>query len=395
MKRHALVLACLGLALPACAADAEQAWQGSVAAEVWAYTTQLQGRGDSPLNPDNRLAKLAGSQATAEARINLRWRDEESDLVLRPRLLRSDAAGEAYLSQGFLRTRLDSSLTLTAGRELLSWGPANFRSPSHPIYFDAGRSNPLREVSGVDLVRINLNSGESGATLARVVSRGHLDAQAAPGAMSLAKFDLRGEAALASLIVAGPVYGAAFVGGYAQATLGEAWLVYGEFGSGRRAQSPRAGTGLVGAAYTLENGQSVALEALHDAHGYGREEIRRYFADASALAAQYRAAPEAGTAAAALRGLGQVLSQAPALLGRDYGHLLWQSNPQEGERYWRLMLTRNFQDRSSQLGLYLESSLSPRLSAFLAATRNLGGAGSEFSALWRTSLVAGVKCFLF
>ncbi len=416
-----LLAAVAALAAPYAAAQEAGGFKISGSAEIWGYATGLQRAGNSPLNPDNRVADLPGVQWTGESRVNLRLRADSVEIVLRPRLLKQRAngvsgepdAGEAYLSQGFARVRLNDALTLTAGRELLTWGPANFRSPSNPLYFDAGRSNPLREVSGVDLLRLTYTRGPVSLMLAREQTAGHLNSAITPEHTTLAKIDVRGDDTLVSAVLATPVYGAPFAGGFAQATLGDAWMVYGEIGSGRRAQalsmnsapfgapfsvrtpSARQTTALMGASYTRQNGQTVSLEWLRDGHGYSRQEEADYFARAALTASQYLAAPNSPFAPLQLSGLAQGLGQAPALLGRGYASLLWQSNPQESELYWRLMWTANVQDRSSQASLYAEKNLSPRFNAFVALTRNLGGVETDYGSLIRTSLTLGIKCFAF
>ena len=419
---HAAVLAALAaLAAHAAAAADDAGFKISGSAEIWGYGTGLQRSGNSALNPDNRVAKLPSLQWTGESRINLRLRAESAEIVLRPRLLRQHTVGgsgdadtgDAYLSQGFARLRLNDALTLTGGRELLTWGPANFRSPSNPYYFDAGRTNPLRDVSGIDLARLTYTQGAASFMLAREQSSGHLNSAVTPQHTTLGKVDVRGDDTLVSALVATPVYGAPFVGSFGQATLGDAWLVYGEIGSGRRPQTltlnaapfgapfsaqtpaPRQTTELIGASYTRENGQSVSLEWLHDGHGFDKAEEVAYFARAALTANQYLAAPASPFAASQLSGLGRGLGQAPALLGRDYASLLWQSNPQESGLYWRLMWTANVHDRSSQASLYAEKNLSPRFNAFVALTRNLGGGETDYGNLIRTSLTVGIKCFAF
>jgi hypothetical protein len=249
--------------------------------------------------------------------------------------------------------------------------------------------------------------------LGREQDAGHLDPAATPERVTLAKLDLRGRSTQFSAVAAAPVWGAPFFGSFAQATLGEAWLAYGEFGSGRRPQalavdpalpgppflapapSPRETTTLLGATYTLLSGQTLGLEWLRDGHGFTAQGERQYFARAALAADQYLAAPAAPQAALLLAGLGQGISQAPSLLGRDYASLLWQSNPQETGRYWRLMWTANLQDRGSQVLAYGEKSLSARFTAFASLTCDLGGVDTEFGWLSRTALTLGMKCFVF
>ncbi|MGE5384747.1 MAG: hypothetical protein ACM3SV_02550 [Betaproteobacteria bacterium] len=408
-----LALATALWASPAAAGDARV----SANLESWTYVSGQARNDQSPFNPQNRVAGLPSAQWSQEIRFNLRFALEDSEFVLRPRLLQQHDIGrpgdpdhgDAYLSQGFVRHRLGPAWTLTAGRELLTWGPANFRSPSNPLYFDADKTNPLREVSGVDLVRIGVTQGPWSATLAHVVSDAHLADNHVRRPLTLAKLDWRGEESLVGVIAATPMYDAPFLGAFAQATLDEAWLVYGEFGNGRRGQAltanasafgppfvvehpaPRRTTLLLGASYTLENGQSVSFEGLHDGHGFDREASRRYFARANAVAAAYRAAPDP----LALRSLGQALGQSPALLGRDYLALMWQSNPQESGQFWRLTWVADLTDRSHQLTAYYEKNLARQWSAFAAINLMRGPADSEATRLLRQTLTVGVKFFVF
>lgn len=400
---------------------AEDGFKLSGNMEVWGYASGQQRLEHSPFNPGNRVAKLPSAQLTAEMRFNLRLRNDSTEFVLRPRLLQqhdigrsgNPDSGDATLSQGFVRQRLGAAWTITAGRELLTWGPGNFRSPSNPIYFDSGKANPLRDISGVDLVRIAHTAGAWSATLAQVFSDAHLGDQPVQEALTLAKADWRGEESLVSVIAATPVHSAPFLGAFAQTALGDAWLLYGEIGNGRRKQalntnpdpagapfllsqpSPRQTTSLVGASYTLENGQSLALEALHDGHGFRRNDARHYFARADAIATTYLAAPNTAQTALQLRALGQALGQSPALLGRDYLSLQWQSNPQENEQFWRLTWSANLSDRSQQLTAYYEKNLGPRWSVFSAVNAQRGPAASEANRLLRQTLTLGVKFFAF
>jgi hypothetical protein len=346
-----------GVSSPGAAAG--DPWQPSAKAELWGYGSAM-----------DRAPHLPGTQWTGETRADLRLARDGVEAVLRPLLFEQHSPdgfpdlNEGYLSQAYGRIRLDGGLTFTGGRELLTWGPGNFRSPSNPFYFDAGRTDPMREVPGVDLARVTWTQGPVTAMAAREWDSGRMDRSSTPQPVSLGKLDLRGRESLASVIVAHSVWGAPFYGGFAQASLGEAWLVYGEIGSGLRAQDPaRRTTSLLGATYTLANGQTLGLEWLRDGHRVPLQP----------------AAPGAGG----------------GLSGRDHAALLWQSNLQETGHYWRLMWTCNLQDRSGQVLAYGEKNLSPRWTAFASATRNLGGTDSEYGAAFRTALTLGVKCFVF
>ncbi len=421
MKRLSLALsvACLGLSGTGHAEAEGFRMTGNM--EIWTYAAGLDRRADSPFNPDNRIARLASAQQTAELRLNLRLRDDRSEFVLRPRLLQQHErgrigdpdSGDAYLSQGFIRQRLNPMWTLSVGRELLTWGPGNFRSPSNPIYFDAGKTKPLRDVPGVDLARIAVTAGGWSASVARVVSDTRLSDNPVQSPLLLAKLDWRGEETQVCVVSATPVHTAPFLGAFAQHAIGDAWLLYGEIGYGRRqfsltanstgsvqpfsAREPSSSksTSLLGIGYTLENGQSIALEWLHDGHGYSRAQSQAAFAQVSALASAFHGAGNSALAGQRLRAIGQALGQAPALLGRDYLAFQWQSNPQESEQFWRINWTHNLTDRGQQLSAYYEYSLSSRWSGFAALGVQQGPDDSEWQRLWRRSLTLGVKLFAF
>ncbi len=370
MSRLAAALLLLGTALAPAAQAAQDAADD---AEPAAVTTRMslelwgslnrQSWVDGPMNPGNRLARLPEQQRSAEARLNLSLKSKDADLLLEPRGVwqrtrngfGAQSPDEAFLNQAYARLRLDDAWSVTAGRERFTWGPANWRSPSHPFYFDAGRSQPLREITGVDLTRLSYSAGRFGASLAHVFGDGHAGAVPAEGT-TLAKFDWRGSDWLASGIASRQPDGSPFFGGFAQATPADAWLVYAEVGHGRQAgTSPlpaqRGSTALLGASYTLEEGQSLLLEYLTNDH-------------------------------------------VPASR-RDTLSLLWQSNPQDSALYWRLNTTANLHDRSVQTSLLVEKNIAAQWSVFALAVRNSGGATSEFASYVRSSLTLGIKLFAF
>lgn len=421
MKHRTFVAALfpLTIALYSYADENESGFQVSGNAQIWAYGSGLQQIGNSVVNPGNLVANLYDSQWASEIRINLRLQSRDNEIVIRPRLLRQHSngivgdadTGEAYFSQAFVRHQLDDNLTLTAGRDLLTWGPANFRSPSNPIYFDAGRTNPLRDVSGVDLLRLTYTQGPYSALLGQVQTLGHLSE--APRHLTIAKLEVHGEDVLASVILAGSIYRAPFFGAFAQATLNEAWMLYGEIGSGQRAQalsvapsllgppflvntpSPRKTTSLLGIAYTLENGQSISLEALHDGHGFDDKTEREFFERATSTTIQYLSQSTSPYASRLLQSLGQGLSQAPLLMSQNYLSLLWQSNPQDTEQYWRVMWTLNSQDNSKQVSLYSERNLVPQITLFGSISRNFGSKVTEFGMMTQSTLILGFKYFVY
>jgi len=365
-------------ALFMCAASFAQAsdWHTSWDGTLYGYASHTGLRADSVLNPGNRIARLPQSSAVAEARFNFKAENDALRLTLRPIVLIQDnrntfggqRQNEAFLTQWQLRLHASEDWSLAAGREILNWGPAQFRSPSSPFYFDNGRSNPMRELSGVDALKISWTPNmRNTLTLARVTGAGHA-AQNTWRDGWLLKADQRGGDWAGGLALAQTPERGLFAGWHGQFTASDALLLYAEASSSTLAhalQSPAdmrlpfniamrssRQTGLLaGVAYTFDNGQSLNAEVLHHGHGYRAAEENAYFA---------RAATSPLWAV-------QALGYAPPLLGRDYLHLVWQSNLMESSGYWRAMATHSFTDGSNELSGYIESALTGQLSTFALA----------------------------
>ena len=370
-------------------------WDGT----LYGYTNHQTLRSDSVLNPANQIARLASDSITLESRFNFKAENEALRLTLRPIILTQDTnqtgLREAYLSQWQLRLRASETWNLAAGREVLNWGAAQFRSPSSPFYFDNGRANPMRELSGVDALKLSWNPDlQHTLTLARINGSGHV-AQNAWRDSWLLKLDQRGGRWSAGMVALKSAQRSKFLAIQGQFSLNDAWLMYGELASCTRTntlnssqnsvqpftisnESARKLTGLAGLAYTLESGQSLNGEYLHDAHGYTAVEERAYFQ----------------RAAASLQNAGLALGLAPQLLGRDYLHLVWQTNLLESSRYGRLMLTHSLTDGSDELAGYGEMSVSEHVSAYAQAVLNAGSFRQEFSSLSRNSVTLGLKVAL-
>lgn len=394
----ALGVALLGAILPA---RAESTWHGhwDVVLHATAGTTQLQT--DSVLNPGNTLARLSEDRQGIEARLDIKLESSALRLTLRPILGSQwhdhDRRDAGYLSQWQVRATLSDVLTLGIGREVMNWGPAQFRSPSSPFYFDNGRGDPTRELSGVDVVKLAWTpDAEHAVSLAYVEDSGHgSDATDPWRATWLLKGEWRGDDWTGGLALAQAAGRAPFAGAYGQWTLSEAWMTYAEAASSSqvdalhspaestrpfevRRESARHSSVLLGVARSFANGQSLNLELLSHGHGYTPAEAEAYFA---------RAATDPTQAALAL-------SQRPALLGRRYLHAVWQSNPLDTGTYWRLMASHNLDDASRQWAAYLDRPIDEHLSVTLLGVVNTGGPRREFAALSERALTLGLRLAL-
>lgn len=395
----ALLAVCLvaGLAAPL----AQAGWDATV--HLTAQTQRPQP--DGVLDPGNRLARLPETAFAAEARLSLALEHDALRLSARPILPLAweddgtdrDLRHQGYLSQWQIRLGLAESVSLSLGRERLHWGPAQFRSPASPFYFDNGRDNPSRELSGVDAVKLAYTPDVGHTyTLAWVEDRGHLAAADDAWAQTwLATAERRADDWAAGAVLARAGGQAPFAGLYGQWTLDDSWLVYGEAASATRAQalespadaalpfqvqaeSPRHLTALVGASHTFASGRSLGVELLRDGHGFRQDESRAYFTRAA------RSPAEATLA----------LVRRPPLLGRHYLQLVWQNSPLEDRGYWRALWSRNLDDDSNELALYLERPLGANASLYGLGVVNTGGGRREFSALTASSLLVGLRLAL-
>lgn len=307
----------------------------------------------------------------------------------RPRLVvtreRNDfgarSSSEASISQGFGRIRVNDEIVLTAGRELFTWGPAYFRSPSNPFYFDAGKTRPLQDVPGADLVRLSATMNSLSISTAFVEQGSSIPASKRHS--RVIKADYRGADYSIGGIWSGTTRDSQFFGGFAQFTVDDALLLYAE-GSSMPRDSTAPGSpgrplnGLIGGAYTFDSGKSLAVEILHDQRGFTLQAERAYFEQAANR-----------DIATQLNGV------MPPLLGRSYFYVLWQSNLQDTSRYWRVSLTENVLDHSRQFQVYAELPAGARLTLFGSLVQNFGPLRSEFSSVVRTSFTLGIKAFAF
>jgi hypothetical protein len=389
-------------------------WRTSWDSTLYGYANSNSLRNDSVLNPGNYLAQLAQRTDIIEARSNFKTENDSLQLTARPILLTQqdrNTFGDTYKSEGYFsqwraRWRANETLALSGGRELLNWGPAQFRSPSNPYYFNNGRSNPMAELSGMDTMRLAWSPDVSTTMyMARIFDSGYGHSEPDPWSNSwLIKADWRGAESTVGMALAKQEQESLFVGTHAQVTVTDAWLLYSEAGSYTlanvllspenanqpflvKAESPRRTDVLAGASYTFENGHTLYAEYLRYDHGYNAAENSAYFARATSAASVFPTSNSIPVLATAL-------STASPLLGRDYLYLVWQSNLMESAGFTRMMFTHNMTDRSNELSGYSEYTVNTHLSAFGQATINYGGAQHEFARLFEQMFTIGVKVAL-
>jgi len=381
-------------------ASAEDAdWRTSWDGTLYVYGNSMVLRDDSVLNPYNQIARLPQRSDVAELRFGFKAESETVRFTARgigsTREMRNAfgqrSHSEGYLSLWQVRVRAAESWNVAAGRDVLNWGAGQFRSPSSPFYFDNGRTDPMRELVGMDVAKVSWTPDmQSGTTLARIVRSGYGAAQPDAWRNSwLLKSDRRsGDVAYGAVAAKAPHLGA-FYGAHGQYTMSDELMLYGEFGSSVlpvvlgspedaaqpyqiQSPSPRGNAALVGSSYTFESGQSLMLEYLHDGHGYTKAQEAAYFQRATTQ-------------------FGLPLGLMPRLLGRDYFHAVWQANMMSETGYWRLMYTRNLTDSGNEFAAYGETTLHPRLSIYGLVVLPQSGARQEAGAIFTRSATVGFK----
>jgi hypothetical protein len=416
-----------GVGAPAAASSfGELLDKGSGSLQFLAYDTELGLRDNSLLNPGNLVAHLPGGQTELEARLDLKLTTDVVVLSLKPRARfewrRFGEEGaktrlEAWVNQGSVTVFPLSELAVSVGREILTWGPSNFRSPSNPIYFENGRNNPIRELRGVDVAQMTY-APTSKLTLSMMHSFGdglggwQWEQDDDFRALSLLKVDYAADAYVASLNASKrwaherPRFGA-----FGQATLSEALLVYGEAGlrQGSAALYPEAqptpmggsllprhdgddrlfASALVGGGYTLDSGYTLYLEYLYNTEGYQWAEHARYFDIATSASAALTSSSPASSLA--LQTLGAALNTGRALQGRHYLFLQVQNNQTDSGPIWQLRYSLNLMDGSGQASAYVEWNAFSRLALFAVGVINHGSNRSEFHSLLSRSLLVGAK----
>ncbi|MFP2959171.1 hypothetical protein ACLEPN_15335 [Myxococcus sp. 1LA] len=403
--------------------------QGSAGLQVLALDTERGLRENSLLNPGNRIARLPRGHSELEARLDLKLVADTFELSLKPRArfewqrfreAGSETRLDAWVNQGLVTLYPMQSLAVSVGRDVLMWGPSNFRSPSNPIYFENGRNNPMRELRGVDVAQATWSPTQAlSLSLSHQFGDGRGDWQWEKEdgfrALSLLKLDYTAEASVVGLNASKrwaherPRFGA-----FGQTTVGEALLLYAEAGlrQGTAAlypeRLPNAVGGaflprhaedgrliyavLAGAGYTLDSGHTVYMEYLNNNEGYRWADGARYF-DIASRASSVLASP---TPDAALAGqtLGAALNNGLPLLGRHYLFMQVQNNPTDTGPTWQLRYSLNLVDGSGQASAYAEWNVWSRLALFAVGVLHHGGPRTEFHSLLSQSILVGAKGYV-
>lgn len=376
----------------------------------------------SLVNPNNQIAKLPTTQAQFAPRVDLTLTVDPCYLQLKPRGFfvwqgktpgASGTSTDAYLNEGRMSCQA-GPVNVEVGRSVLLWGSSIMLSPSNPFFAETGKTDPVRELLGRDIVRVSAQINPAWSVEA--ISSLHVDTRDTTkenfSPVTALKVNWTGDTASASALVSHRNNGVDRIGAYGTWTVSDALLFYGDasLGRGRNAlfavQQPQAPGGwtflqnqtrdsslrasaLLGTSYTYLSGWTQTLELLYNGDGYSSGERRSY---QKAIQSGNTALAAGNAAAAGL--LGQSLDPQQSLLGRRYALVQLGRT----DLFNKLDVTLRYMQAfdaplGGNLALSVNYKLSPAAELFAYGQWNVGNSQSEFAQLYRFSVMSGLRYY--
>ena len=381
---------------------------------------------DSSQNPDNGFFQIPRYLAELELRPDVRINLNKLDLSVKPRVnlewtawedgIRKDDTDwndDWFVNEWLARIRLNENMFVSYGRENLQWGPSFLFSPSNPFFRDNGRSNPKREVSGMDFARLVWLPGMSWTvSLIANLDEGRQVFRSFGFDNTYAlKIDYSGQEGYAGLILSHKESDGNRVGGFAGWTASDAPLLYGEgviergsnvlypttadnpFGTTMEAtgddDSSLKGSVLIGGSYTFEVGPTISVEYLYNGPGYSDDQADTY----------YRLRKEASAAfdvAGPIQGLSILTLSRTAnanlrFLRQNYVMFQYRHNDIRDMLNLTFRWTQNMDDGSGQFISIVEYFVGEHIELFSVGTLNSGGGNTEFGTLLECRLMLGLE----
>ena len=368
---------------------------------------------DSSQNPNNDFFRIPCYLAELELRPDARLNFRRLELSVKPRMNLEWKAWEdgsrngddefdddLFINEWLARMRVAEGLFVSYGRENLQWGPSYLFSPSNPFFRDNGRSNPKREVAGMDFARLIWLPGMSW-TVSFIANpdEGRQEYRYYEFAKVYAlKLDYAGQEEYFGLILSHQESDRTGMGAFGGWTATDALLLYGEgvvsrgsnalypkdannpFGASMEAvdddESSLKGIVLVGGSYTLEIGPTLTVEYVYNGPGYSDTQADSY----------YRLRQEAADAYA-LTGSIHDLSRLtlsrtadPKLRFLRRNYVMFQYNHNDIMDILNLTFrwTQNMDDGSGQFISIVEYFVWDHAQLFLVGSVNSGGGDTEF-----------------
>jgi len=379
-------------------------------------------------NPNNDFLNLPRCTAEFELRPDFQLHFERSDFSVKPRLTvsrskwedgsrhgESDTDSELFINEWLARVRLVNGFFASYGRENLQWGPSFLVSPSNPFFRDNGRSNPIREVPGMDFGRlVYAPTWTWSLSFIANLDQGRNDLQFRNSEFRKTyalKLDHTDSERYASLILSAREEDRVRLGAYGGVTATDALLLYaeGEISQGTDALYPTladnilggvmaptkdddtdlSGTLLLGGSYTLEWGPTVTMEYLYNGPGYDDEQADAYFGlrDKAGIAFELDG-PISGLGASIL---GQTADPRLRFLRQHYIMVQLLENDIRDILNLTLRWNQNIDDGSGQLLFWGEYFLGDHLKLFSFGVVNSGGDDTEFGSILDHQIMMGLE----
>lgn len=364
---------------------------------------------DLELRPDARL-NFRGLEVSVKPRGNLAWMAWEDGA----RAGDEEWDDDWFINEWLARIRVTQSLFVSYGRENLQWGPSYLFSPSNPFFMDNGRSNPKREVPGMDFARLvwlpgaawtlsliaNLDEGRQGFFGPIEFERSYA-----------LKLDYAGQEGYAGLILSHKEGDRSRMGAFAGLTATDALLLYGEgrlsrgtsalypqeadnpFGASIEAVKDESNslyeTVVVGGSYTLEAGPTITAEYLYNGPGYSDDQANAFYRLRKKASDSYN-----------LQGPIQALSRLilsrtadPGLrfLRRNYVMVQYVQNDIKDVCSLTFRWVRNMDDGSGQFIAIAEYYLGNHIQIFSIGGVNPGTSDSEFGTILGRHCMIGAE----
>jgi hypothetical protein len=336
---------------------------------------------DSGLNPNNIL-QIPRYQLELDLRPDLALNFRQLELSVKPRfelrwqkwedgVRQGDSTTDVpvFVQEWLAQYRLTNQLFVSYGRENLQWGPSYLLSPSNPFNRDNGQNNPKREVPGMDYGRgVWIPSSNWTVSFIANTSRGRLDLIQDFEKTYAIKLDYTVEKKYFSLIPSSQENGKSRVGFFGGWTVSDALLLHIE---GSIPPDEIGDTAiLVGGAYTLELGPTIALEFYHDGEGCTLDDIALCFRPGF-----LNTKPPADT----------LIRQNYLLV--QYAHSrLWDTTFNVTLRW-----IRDLDDSSDRIIGIFEYDLNDHTQLFVIVNGDTGTKNAEFGSLLHYSVMAGVR----
>jgi hypothetical protein len=336
---------------------------------------------DSDLNPNNNL-QIPRYQLELDLRPDLSLNFRQLELSVKPRfelrwrkwedgVRQGDSTTDVpvFVQEWLVRYRLINQLFVSYGRENLQWGPSYLLSPSNPFNRDNGQNNPRLEVPGLDYGRVVwIQSSNWTASFIANTDRGRMDLIRDFKKTYAIKLDYTAEKKYFSLIPSLQEDGKPRIGFFGGWTVSDALLLHIEGSIFPDEISDSAI--LVGGAYTLELGPTIAIEFYHNGAGCTLENIALCFRP----------------------GFFNTKPPADPLIRKNY-LLLQYAHSRIWDTTFSLTLRwiRDLDDSSDRIIGIFEYDLNDHTQLFAIVNGDTGTKNAEFGSLVNYSVMAGVR----